>query len=143
MAISNIRWDEKARPDLDELREALQWFGVQVYEDPEADSDSVGFIFSASALSPKGVAQAAAALSPSEPAADPDLTANHLAAHFLLDPSEYREAPEAALKEIDKYESGYHSALIGKHPKKGYFVVVRHVLHDNDEELAWAEWDID
>ena len=44
---TEISWDWKHCPDLEELQEALESLGVFVYEDPVMDgSDQYGYIFS-------------------------------------------------------------------------------------------------
>lgn len=44
---TELCWDFKSRPELEELQEALEPLGVFVFEDPYTEgSDSLGYIFS-------------------------------------------------------------------------------------------------
>jgi len=51
MPHAKLSWDWKGQPELDELQEALEPFGVRVYADPACEgSDSFGYIFSSEEL---------------------------------------------------------------------------------------------
>jgi len=143
MAATFLGWDWKSRPELDELQDALKPFGLHVYEDPDSEgSDWFGYVISDKALDKAELEAVSKTQYEDEGLSDddepePDLTPGFLTRHYLLDPSEYREAPEAALKAVGKFDGDYNSALLGKHPKKGYFVVE---AGDNHETLVWTEW---
>lgn len=56
MASTTISWDWKSRPELRDLKTALEPLGVRVYEDPMSDGgDWFGFIFSDVDLTPDEV----------------------------------------------------------------------------------------
>lgn len=45
--ITKIGWDWKSNPSLEELSEALEPFGIFVYENPQCEgTDAFGYIFS-------------------------------------------------------------------------------------------------
>jgi hypothetical protein len=57
---TRIGWDWREQPTAEQLNEALNPFGVHVYEDPIAQgSDAVAFIFTQGAKSKRAVRQIA------------------------------------------------------------------------------------
>ena len=51
MIVTKISWDWKSNPDIEELQQALEPFGISVYENPQSEgSDSFGYIFSETEL---------------------------------------------------------------------------------------------